>query len=695
MAKSAAARPRALDESQWALLALVLVAVVAGLLRLRPVHDPDLPWHLDQAEAVLRAHTWRTIDDTSFTLPGAEYINHPWLGGVILYGLFKALGWAGPVLLSACCAAATTLAAGFVARRAASGRPWLAVSVAVLAAGASNWRFGPRPHVLFLLIVPLAMLLAERFARAEGAKAVMTRAALLLALGVTWAQLHASYLVLSALVAIALLGQWRARGLRWRRLCMVPALLGLVFVAPGGLHTFSWIAEVGLGDATSRIVEMKPLELRHMVPESLNFVFWLDALIAVALLRSLRAERLRIDDAGHALLGLALALTARRFVAVWALLLVPLAARAYAAHRPRRRALRRERLVALLLSIGVPGAIYWTTLEQDPAGGFALGLDRDYYAVDAALLLEQRGVAGKLFNEYNDGGWLALQLAPKITLAIDGRTPNYYDAEHFYAYRTALRDSAAFAQLQARYQPDMALPYRQRPLCAALAADPRWRASYLDARRTLFVLADRLPSLPRLEAIDPCDPVASIESACAEGAPSRSAVLADVDMLVTAVPQAPYPHLLRARFELACGGDLSAAIAQIDVALAAPTRDPEAFQLRARAWAAGGHMVEALADADRAVGYDLTWSSQTLRARMRLAAKDPEGAVADLEPVAADLGDELSWDLRLVLARALAGSNRPSEAITQARRAQRSGGGPAAAALLQELGAAPRPAVNR
>ena len=676
------------DDSRIVLAALAIMALAAGILRMRPAADPDLPWHLDQAEAVLRAGAWRYLDDTSFTVPGAEYVNHPWLGGLLLLALFRAFGWSGPVMLAAACAALSTLLAGLVARRAAASRPWLAVAVAALVAGATSWRFDPRPHCLYLVLLPWAMLLADSFARAEERREAAWRAAGLALLGLVWAQLHASYVVLSPLVAIALLGQMRARGLaNARRLALPVVLLGLVFVAPGGLAYFAWLADIGLGDATSYIAEMKPLSLRDMLPSGLDQALWLDALLGLALLRWGRSGRLRADDAAHALLGLALALTARRFGAAWALLLVPAAARVPAHQRGTGRRRRRDRFWGVLAAVGVPACLLVALREQDPARGFGLGMHRDFYAVDVSNLLKGAGVEGKLFNEYNDGGWLALQLAPRVTIAIDGRTPNYYDAELFFFYRLALERADVFAQLEDIYQPDLAMPFRERPLCGVLAADPRWDPSYLDDYRTLFVLADRHPELPRLRQLDPCDPNGAVERACAEGASSLPALVAELDTLIRRTPEAPFPHLLRARLELACRRDPEIAIAHIDVALAAPTHHPDAYNLSAQARAIAGRLDEASRAADRAVALDAGWSSRALRARLRLTAGDPSGALSDLEQVLEDSGDAMPGRLRLDLARALLGVGRRPEAILQARRAQLSGAGPGAAQLLRDLGA--------
>jgi tetratricopeptide (TPR) repeat protein len=213
----------------------------------------------------------------------------------------------------------------------------------------------------------------------------------------------------------------------------------------------------------------------------------------------------------------------------------------------------------------------------------------------------------------------------------------------------------------------------------------------MDARRTLFVLDGEHPSLPRIGAIDACAPVPSLEMACAEQGAAPADVLTDVESLSDATPEAPFPHLLRARFELACRNDPAAATAHIDAAIAAPSRDPEAFRLRATARAMAGDMSAALDAADRAVAYDLSWSSRVLRARMRLSANDPEGAIDDLTEMLSELGDDMPASARLVLARALARTNRKEEAIAHARRALLSGGGPAAAALLEELGAPPWP----
>jgi len=656
------------------------------------VTDPDLPWHLDQADAVLRHGSWRYADDTSFTLPGGEYVNHPWLGGLLLHAIWSGYGWTGTVVFAGACATACVLAIGLVARQAAPARPWLAVGLAAIAAGATSWRFEPRPHCLYLVLLPVSLLLAERYATADGKRQLTTSAVALTALGALWAQLHASYILLPVIIALALVGQIATRGLaHGRRLSLPALLLGLVFIAPGGIGYFMWVADISLGDATSFIAEMKPLQLGDLIPTRVDGVLWLDALIVIAVSRTILARRLRIDDVGRALLGLALALTARRFGASWALLLVPWAARSYLEPfaSATRRVTRNDRLWSLAAAAAVPYSLATATLEDNPGRGFGLGLYRDFYAVDVTELLVDKGVEGKLFNEYNDGGWLAHRLAPNITIAIDGRTPNYYDSEHFYLYRKALDNPSTFRAIADRYGADMALIFRDRPLCQGLALGNGWHAAYVDSYRTLFVRDDADLGIDPLTHLDACDPIAGIERQCARRNDDPQPLVAELDTMIQLTPEAPFPRLLRARLQLACQRDPHLAVEHIEAALTAANNDAATYSLYAQALALAGRSGMAMTAANRAVELDLGTGSLIVRAHLHLAARNPTAALTDLEQVLARDGDSVSWQTTMAMARALHHSGAHQRAIIYARRALLDGAGPAAQRLLDQIGPKP------
>ena len=54
-------------------LAIFAIAIFAALARLRPVIDPDLPWHLFWAERVLETGARNIPDFNQFTVPGRVF----------------------------------------------------------------------------------------------------------------------------------------------------------------------------------------------------------------------------------------------------------------------------------------------------------------------------------------------------------------------------------------------------------------------------------------------------------------------------------------------------------------------------------------------------------------------------------------------------------------------------------------------
>src|SRR5215467_5012278 len=64
-----------------AMLGACLVAALVSQLRNFQV-DPDLWWHIKVGQDIMRIHRWPTNDPYSFTVLGAPWLAHEWLGDV-------------------------------------------------------------------------------------------------------------------------------------------------------------------------------------------------------------------------------------------------------------------------------------------------------------------------------------------------------------------------------------------------------------------------------------------------------------------------------------------------------------------------------------------------------------------------------------------------------------------------------------
>src|SRR5690348_3872637 len=77
-----------------AVLLLIVLGLVFGLARGR-VADPDIWWHLHNAQYLVQNHALPRLDMYSFTVAGNPWINHEWLSEIPFYFAWTFLGLSG------------------------------------------------------------------------------------------------------------------------------------------------------------------------------------------------------------------------------------------------------------------------------------------------------------------------------------------------------------------------------------------------------------------------------------------------------------------------------------------------------------------------------------------------------------------------------------------------------------------------
>src|SRR5262249_25345259 len=176
--------PRAVGR---ALTAGVLGAI--GLAMIAPIEDLDVWWLLRSGAYMVDTSSFPTQDPFSGSAAGAEWVNHAWGFGLLLYAFYRLGGVGGLVTLQALFAVGTfaVLYAGL--RRERVGRQWALVAVAA-GALATHGFWSPRPQVVTYL--GLAVFWTILRASRDGRTA---RLLWLPALTVLWANLHGGFMV--------------------------------------------------------------------------------------------------------------------------------------------------------------------------------------------------------------------------------------------------------------------------------------------------------------------------------------------------------------------------------------------------------------------------------------------------------------------------------------------------------------------
>jgi len=604
------------DDRTASLAAGVLVGA-AILLRLRPLQSLDLWWHLSMGRLV-RSEGARSFEDPLSWGVGHPYRDPEWLFDLAALAVWDLGGVGAVVALTALLAGISAALAWLLARELAGpDRPWAAVVVAALAVGGSSWRFDPRPQSLFLVLLPATMLLAAR-ARATHGRARWGWLIGLVATLALWSQSHSS-MVIAPAVALAMCLPRGDADAPWSgpQLALLAGLCVVPLLGPFGLGVIDQVFGHAGSDAARHITDMRPMPLAGWWPRPGSSVLYVELLLVTGIGAGLYSRRLPPGPLLLAGLGLAMTLTAHRFRAAWALMLIPLAG---AALREAPAWLEERRAVALAVVVLVPLAIG----HGEP--GPSLRWDRTSVPADATGAMASLEVRGRLFNDYDGGGWVGWQLGPDVQVFIDGRTPTHFDGERFAAARAGYEGRAGFDPLHAEHRFDAVLIRRDQGLCADLEADPDWEVSWFGERRALFQPAAAVPRPVR--RLSPCTHDSSVRR-CIEADEGSGRALAEVDRLRALDPAHGYLDRLGVALALHCGQDLSAAADHLDQA--------RRFD--------GGH-----ADLPR------------FAARIQLALDRPEQALRWLQ--AAPASDVVADDLELRVLRVL---DRPADALPLAR----------------------------
>ncbi|HJN73778.1 MAG TPA: hypothetical protein QGF58_07600 [Myxococcota bacterium] len=471
-------------------------------MALRPLASLDVWWHLSMGRGVVEAAGRRFPDPVG--PEGREYVDPEWLYDLLLYGVHGVAGVPGIVLLTALLAALSALAIATLCDQHDSEG---GLVLAALGVAGTTFHFTGRPQAAFLVLLPLVMWAGKT-----------RRMGLLVLAGLLWTQCHSSMVLLPLVAGLCL---WPLDRRGWVTVAVCAALV--LVAGPFGLDVVPQV----LGHAeVAGIEDMSPLPAEGWLPwgllehrRSLSPLI-LEILLLGGLVGALRARRVNIADVGLALLGLAMALSARRFIPAGCVLALPFAAPLLSSRLPRSSG-----LLALVLL-----AAYGSWLRPP-----SLRLDPSSVPVGAAEVLA--GLSpGQLFNDYDVGGYLGWATPHRVS--IDGRTPTHFSAEEFQAALAISEDPARFFALEADYAG--VVVDRRSPLCRALSASAEWGGAWSGEQVAVF--------LPGAEDSFPvCVGANEMLAACREGD------LAGLERMISAAPSSHHARRLAALHLIECG----------------------------------------------------------------------------------------------------------------------------------------------
>jgi hypothetical protein len=464
-----------------AFITLLLITVAFTMAR-RGFGDPDIWWHLRNAEYLLTQHQLPRQDYYSFTVAGAPWMNHEWLAEVPYYLAWRAGGLRGIKTLELALVEAIFLGLLYLCYQ-TSGNFKGSVAACCLAVFLGVVSFGPRTILFGYACLLVLLVIMERFRRRG--KAPLWLIPLLFCL---WINTHGSWslglIVFALSVGGGLVeGQWgRLEAQRWtpsQLRQLVRAGLGVVpalFVNPFGYRLVLYPLDLAF---------RQKLNIAH-IAEWVSVDFHdtrgkIVLLLLVGLLVSAltRQNRWTLAELGVVLFALYSGLTYIRFLFLLGIVAAPVVAKMLDFFPPYRPEIDKPLLNAFLMALMVFGmARYYpktAALEEALA---------QHYPASLLPFLKSHRIEGRMLNEYLWGGYLEWH-DREVKVFVDSRVDLYEYSGVFQDYLDLLalrKPQAILDKYRIRYvffPPD-------QPLTYVLKHDAGWKVLAEDSVSVLL-----------------------------------------------------------------------------------------------------------------------------------------------------------------------------------------------------------------
>jgi hypothetical protein len=469
------------------------LALVATTFCLVPqsMADPDIWWHLRNAQTLMTTHRFIGTDTYSFTAKGTPWINHEWLSELPFY-----FGWSigrewGLYLVTIAIVELLILGIFLLAYKKSDSYSG-SLTVSILAAILSTVTYGPRTILFGWLYLVVELLLLH---------AITNRPQLawtLPLLFACWVNTHGSWMigmiVMLATIALEAInfrrGDLFSEGLSQDRLAtllVAPILsIGALFLNPYGWRMVAYPFDLAFHQKlnVANVQEWKNLDLhspRGMILLSVLALFPLSQLC--------RSRSWKLYEVVYLYLGIYAAFTYVRFLVLFSILSVPVLAASFAwsdrneSKDENQIPLTKAALAFFLicLMIGRYRSAERSIQQEDAA-----------YPSEAMPLLAELHPHGRVFNEYLWGGYMIWHL-PEIPVFIDSRVDIFEYNGTLKDYLDIVRVENSLALLD-KHKIQYVFFERDTPLVYLLEHAGGWR---MDFARGNIVLIERCANIPK------------------------------------------------------------------------------------------------------------------------------------------------------------------------------------------------------
>ena len=477
------------------MLAFLLVTLEFIMTR-GSVLDPDIWWHLRNAEYLFQHHQLPRADMYSFTVAGHPWINHEWLAEIPYYLAWRAGGLSG--INAMMFATISLIFLGLLYLSYMETRHFKAAIVACsFLTFIASVSFGPRTILFGYLYLVLLLIILQRF-RQRGSAPLW----LIPPLFCLWANTHGSWslglIVFSIITAAGFVqGSWgRVDAERW-----TPSQMGKLVVT--GLAS---IAALFVNPFGSRLV-LYPLDMAFRQKLNISHVAeWvsvdfhdLRGKLVLALVLSLlvsalvRRTRWRLGEIALVLFALYSGLTYIRFLFLLAIVIAPVVTKILDFVPQYRPEADTPIINALVICLMVGSIIYYWPRSPELQKSIS-----ERYPAEALVYLKAHPPNGNVLNFYLWGGYLGWK-DRELEVFVDSRVDIFEYAGVLKDYLDLLgleQSKAILDKYKIRY---VLMPqpggYSESSLTYVLEHDPEWKAIYSDKLSVFMERVDPTPPL--------------------------------------------------------------------------------------------------------------------------------------------------------------------------------------------------------
>lgn len=459
-------------------IVLVLVFITAH----GKVADPDIWWHLHNADYLIQHHSLPRHDMYSFTVPGHPWINHEWLSDLPFYFAWKAFGLRGIDGLAVALLSLIYLGVLYFSYH-ECGNYKSAVLATAGAIFLGRVSFGPRTILLGYGYLVALLILLQRFKQKGRAPLWVIPPLFCL-----WINTHGSWSLGMIFFSIVIAGGlfpfkwgmvesdlWTAQQRKSLLLTWASSVM-LLFVNPYGAKLVFYPLDLAFHQKTN---------IEHVAEwVSVNFHDFrgkmVIALLIVLLLSTiLRPRRWTLTELAITVFALYSGLTYVRFLFLTGVVLAPVIAKMLDFVPAYRAELDTPVLNTFAIALMIAGVIhYW------PSEAKLQATVDSQYPVGAIAYLQAHPPTGPTVNYYLWGGYINWK-DPNLKVFVDGRADIFDYSGVFTDYLALLSLDHPDAVLD-KYKTQYVLFPHGEPFTYLMEHDSNWKTVYSDQNSVLL-----------------------------------------------------------------------------------------------------------------------------------------------------------------------------------------------------------------